>query len=176
MRSDHTRKIITGLSLLMILSLYTNQVCAQTENIQITDIKHQLIDTTQIGTRTAHYYSFFITFSNTGDKKSSNITVFLEDPELNARLEVVSFELQPDQNKTFIYENWPTTLLGQVTINVTYQPSDLGIPQTKSNTGIQAYTFLIGTDQNTNETPGFQFLWLIIAILFILNIFRRSKA
>ena len=175
MRSDHTRIIITGLSLLMILSLYTNQVSAQTENIHITDIKHQLIDTTQIGTRIAHYYTFFITFSNTGDKKSSNITVFLEDPELNARLEVASFELQPDQNKTFIYENWPTTLLGQVTINVTYQPSNPGIPQTKNNTGKQAYTFTIGTDQNTNETPGFQFLCLIIAIIFILNIFRKSK-
>ena len=168
-----TTILLMGLTILLLTNLLSPTTTAQNPNITISEIKHQLINTETIGARLAHYFTFWITFTNTGDIASNNITAYLEDPELNARLEINSFTLQPHQNITLIYEEWPTTLLGQTTINITYNPTEADVEQTQYNTGKKPYTFQIGSPTNTEETPGFHLMTFVISLLIFI-IFKRK--
>jgi hypothetical protein len=151
------------------------EVNAQNPNLSITDVKHQLLSTKTIGARQAHYFAFFITFSNTGDVETDNITVYFNDPELNARLEIGSFTLTPNQNITLVYDEWPTTLLGETTINITYSPTEQGVEHTSYNTGTKAYTFTIGALPDNNQTPGFEIIIFLLSLITFILVLEKRK-
>ena len=175
MQQKRIHTLFMGLTLLIIFNLFVTNTTAQQAQISITDFKYQLIRTTPIGTREAYYFNFWITFTNTGESLSPNITAYLEDPELNAKLEINKFSLQPNQNITLIYEDWPTTLIGEFAINITYDPTSPDIEANKYNSGKKQYIISAGTT-TTNDTPGFEIaLFLLITTLYLLLNDKNKK-
>ena len=174
MRKKISTILIFGLSILILFNIFVIESSAQNSNISITEIKHQLTKTTNIGTTQAHYYTFEITFLNTGDTATPNITVYFEDPELNTPLEIQSFTLEPNQNTTIKYEEWPTTLLGNIQINITYDPTSPDILSTPSNSGKEPYHLSIGPT-TTEQTPGFQFTIFISCILITTILIKKKR-
>jgi len=154
--------------------LFLNPLCnAQQANVYIKDVTVQLTQTRPpIGTKTIREYRITAILYNTGDAKSVNITVKLKDPQpgLNATLifQPEDYALKPNEEKTFVFENWPTSLSGDIALNISFKPSSPNVLLTEDNSGSYIYSLHIGDDSTTTSTPGFEVLIVLIAILAFL--------
>jgi hypothetical protein len=157
-------------------------VCtAQEAKISVKNVTVQLLETrAPVGTRVVHVYTIIAILSNTGDIKSDEISVFFHDPEFNTtttpplRLSPFNISIGPHENQTFILQNWPTPLTGDVPINISYTPSAPTVVETIDNSGYYVYTLHIGGSTSTKSTPGFEVLIVFIA-LFILLLRKQLK-
>jgi len=82
--------------------------------------------------------------------------------------------LNPDENKTFILQNWPTPLSGDIPINISFGPSSPDILPTDENHGYYVYTLSINGEKKTTSTPGFEIAFILVAIM-VLVMGRRIK-
>ncbi len=152
----------------------------QQANVSIKDVSVQLTQTRPpIGAITIREYRITAILQNTGNTDSVNITVKLRDPEpgLNATLQFQppNYSLKPNEEKTFVVENWPTSLSGDIALNITFQPSSPNVLLNAYNSGSYTYALHIG-DMNTKpSTPGFEILVVLLAILGFLFI-KKIKA
>ncbi len=170
------KTILTYLLLLVNLTvfLFFSPLCtAQDANIIFKDVAVQLTQTRPpVGTTTIREYRITAVLHNTGDRDSVNITIKLRDPQpgLNATLifQPESYSLGPNEEKTFVFENWPTSLSGDVLLNISFKPTSPNVLETESNSGFYLYTLHIGTDTPKTSTPGFEVLAVLIAILAFL--------
>jgi hypothetical protein len=103
----------------------------------------------------------------------------LKDPQpgLNATLtfQPQSYSLAPNEEKTFIFENWPTSLTGNVLLNITFKPTSPNVLETEYNHRSYIYTLQIGTETPKTSTPGFECLFVVIAIIAFLYIKQRRN-
>ena len=146
---------------------------AQRANVSIKDVTFQLIQTRPpVGTTTIREYKITAILYNTGDTESVNVTVKLKDPQpgLNASLTFKpnSYSLKPNEEKTFVFENWPTSLTGDIPLNISFQPSSPTVLVTQYNTDSYIYTLHIGNATKKTSTPGFEAMIVLIAILAFL--------
>lgn len=166
----------------MILCMFIvfGSVCeGQQAHVSVKDVTVQLIKTRPpVGGMIIREYEIRAILCNTGDISSVNITVQFKDPELgineNLTLQPKSYPLQPNEEKTFVFENWPTALSGNVILNISYEPSSPNIVHTAYNSGHYLYTIQIGNTETTPSTPGFEILFVIIA-LFIILLKKQTK-
>ena len=166
--------LFVNLSSFLLLSPFCS---AQHANVSIKDVTVQLTQTRPpIGTTTIREYTITAILQNTGDSESVNITVKLKDPQpgLNATLifQPENSSLKPNDEKTFVFENWPTSLSGDIAINISFQPSSPDVLLTEFNSGYYIYTLHIGDVIKTTSTPGFEVFVVLIAILAFLFITR----
>lgn len=162
--------LFVSLSFLLFLSPFCS---ANQADVSIKDVNVQLIQTRPpIGTTTIREYRITAILYNTGDTLSVNVTVKFRDPQpgLNATLtfQPEDYSLQPNEEKTFIFENWPTSLSGDIPLNISFQPSSPNVLLTEYNSGSFVYTLHIGDNTKTTSTPGFELLVVFIAILAFL--------
>jgi uncharacterized protein YxeA len=163
------------------LFLFLNPLCtAQQANISIKDVTVQLTQTRPpVGTTTIREYRITAIVHNTGDTNSVNITVKLKDPQpgLNASLifQPEDYSLKPNEEKTFVFENWPTSLSGDIPLNISFQPSSPNVLVTQYNSDSFIYTLRIGNDTAKPSTPGFEVMIVLIAILALLFIKQKRK-
>lgn len=154
--------------------LILGPVCqAQQAHVTIQNVSVELVKTRPpVGGVTIREYTISAVLSNIGDSKSVNITVKFRDPEPgisgNLTLQPESYSLQPNEEKTFIFENWPTTLSGTIILNISFDPSSPNVVHTDDNSGHYLYTLQIGDSQTTTSTPGFEVLIVLVALLVIL--------
>jgi PGF-CTERM protein len=156
--------------------LFLSPFCSANQaDVSFKDVTVQLIQTRPpIGTTTIREYRITAILYNTGDTKSVNITVKLKDPQpgLNATLifQPEDYSFKPNEEKTFVFENWPTSLSGDIALNISFQPTSPNVLLTEYNSGSYIYTLHIRDDTKTTSTPGFEVLVVLIAILAFLFI------
>jgi len=154
--------------------LFLSPFCSANQaGISIKDIAVQLVQTRPpIGTTIIREYRITAILYNTGDTNSVNITVKLKDPQpgLNATLifQPEGYSLKPNEEKTFVFENWPTSLSGDVPLNISFRPTSPNVLETSYNSNFSVYTLQIGDSKTTTSTPGFEVLVVLIAILAFL--------
>ncbi len=179
------KKTTKGILILLIItigfSLYLNSSCAAEEaRIVFKDVTVQLTQTrTPVGTTTIREYRISAAVQNVGDTKSVNITMSLKDPQpgLNATLtfQPQSYSLAPNEEKTFVFENWPTSLTGNVLLNISFKPTSPNVLETESNHRSYFYILQIGMEAPKSSTPGFQFYFALSAIIIFLLIKKTRK-
>ena len=170
--------LCVSLSFIMVLG----PVCtAQHATVLIKNVSVQLVETREpIGNRVIRVYNIIAVLHNSGDDKSDEITVNFYDPEFNKtttsplKLTPFNASLNPDENKTFILQNWPTPLSGDIPINISFGPSSPNILVTPENSGYYIYTLSINGEKKTTSTPGFEIAFILVAIM-VLVMGRRIK-
>jgi len=161
--------------------LFFNPTCTAKEaHIVFKDVTVELTQTRPpIGTTTIREYRITAFLQNTGDTDSVNITVKLSDPQpgLNATLifKPETYSFAPNEEKTFVFENWPTSLSGDVPLNISFRPTAPNVLETQQNTGFYVYTLHIDNSNTKTSTPGFEVLIFFLATLILLLQKTRRK-
>jgi len=164
--------LFISISFLMLLG----PVCiAQHAVVSIKDVNVQLLKTRSLaGGTIIREYKISAILQNSGDIPSVNITVKFKEPEPgisgNLTMQPVEYSLEPNEEKTFVFENWPTTLSGQIPLNISFGPSSPTVLLTSDNSNFSLYTLQIENDNNNKptSTPGFEVLIVLVAILALL--------
>jgi hypothetical protein len=165
--------LVVSLSFLIIFI----PVCSAQATISIKDISVELLKTRPpVGQRIIREYKISVVLCNTGDTNSTNISVKFLEPEPgltgNLTLQPLSYSLQPNEEKTFVFENWPTTLTGDVLLNISFGPSSPFVLSDSTNSGFYIYTLSIENGNTTNSTPGFQ-VFIVLVALFVFLLKKR---
>ena len=161
------------LSFFIILS----PLCSAQADISIKDVSVELLRTRPpVGQRIIREYKISVVLCNTGDTNSTSISVKFLEPEPgitgNLTMQPASYSLQPDEEKTFVFENWPTMLTGDVLLNISYRPSSAFVLPNSTNSGYYIYRLSIGNGNTNTSTPGFEALIVLVA-LFVFLLKRR---
>ena len=165
-----------SLSFIMLLS----PVCtAQHATVTIRNVNVQLIETRPpVGGTTIREYKIIAILYNSGDIQSVNISVKFKEPQSgiggNLTMQPASYSLMPNETKTFVFENWPTPLSGDIPINISFGPSSPNVIKTEDNFGYYVYTLSINGEKKTTSTPGFEIACILVAIM-VLVMGRRIK-
>jgi hypothetical protein len=168
--------LFVSLSFIMLLG----PVCtAQHATVSIKNVNVQLIETRPpVGGTTIREYKISVILLNSGDIQSVNITVKFKEPQPgiggNLTMQPASYSLMPNETKTFVFENWPTPLSGDIPINISFGPSSPNVLVTQENSGYYVYTLSINGDKKTTSTPGFEIACILVAIM-VLVMGRRIK-
>lgn len=165
------------LSFLIVLGPVSNAASAK---LTITNVSVQLVETRNLaGNRTIHVYDIIAVIHNSGDMISDKIDVYFRDPEFNIttplRLDPYNVSVDPDENMTFILHDWPTPLIGDLPINISFSPSSPNVVETSNNHGYYLYTLHIGDNTTTTSTPGFEVVYSLGAIVALLMLKKRRK-
>jgi hypothetical protein len=150
-------------------------------NIIFKDVTVQLVQTRPpVGTTTIHEYTITAVLQNIGMVDSDNITVTLKDPQpgLNATLtfQPATYALKPSEEKTFVFEDWPTSLSGTVLLNISFKPTSPTVLETEYNSRHYYYMLHIGNDTTTKKsTPGFEAPLVLLALLVFVYIQQKKK-
>jgi hypothetical protein len=134
-----------------------------------------------VGGTTIREYKISAIIQNSGDIPSVNITVKFKEPQPgisgNLTMQPGSYSLQPNEETTFVFENWPTTLSGDILLNISFEPSSPTVLLTSDNSGFYLYTLHIenNTTHTTPSTPGFEVLIVLVALLVLLLLKQTKK-
>jgi hypothetical protein len=171
MKSKKVAFMIVSLACLGVVLL--GPVCLAEAAISITDVTVELIKVRPpVGGSIIREYNITAVLRNTGDTKSTNITVIFKDPQSgitgNLTFQPESYSLRPDEEKTFVFANWPTPLSGDLLLNISFKPASPKELITTSNSGYYQYTLQIGEGNSATSTPGFEVFIVVLAIVSIL--------
>jgi hypothetical protein len=124
-------------------------------------------------TDAGYYYYIYVTISNTGDTKSCPIDIkLLEDGYTTVwpnNCRNVTFE--PGEQKTFTFD-WPTFSANDE-VEIKFQANNpLNI--TADTSGIKTVNVIYKGSNDSQGTPGFVFLGLLIS-LFVILIIKKKK-
>ncbi len=168
--------LIIGFSFIMLLGPICN---AQHATVSIENVNVKLIETRPpVGGTTIREYKIIAILYNSGDTQSVNITVKFKEPQPgidgNLTMQPASYSLMPNETKTFVFENWPTPLSGDIPINISFGPSSPTDIKTEDNSGYYVYTLSVNGEKKTTSTPGFEIACILVAIV-VLVMGRRIK-
>jgi hypothetical protein len=172
---------IIGLGSLSLLIVFGAVCNASSARLTITNVNVQLVETRNlVGNRTVHVYDIIAFIHNSGDMISDKITVYFRDPEFNVtapqiKLDPYNVSLDPNGNMTFILHDWPTPLVGDVPLNISFSPSSPNVVETSNNHGHYLYTLHIGDNTTTTSTPGFEIVILLGAIIITLLMVKKRR-
>jgi len=159
--------ILVNLGFIIIFS----PVCTAQAHLSIKDVSVELIKIRPpVVDRTIREYRIRVILCNTGDTTSPAVSVRFQDPEGsgNLTLEPLSYSLQPNEEKTFVLENWPTILSGDVPLNISFSPISPYVSRDFTNSGYYIYLLSIGNNKTTTATPGFETVIVFIALFAFL--------
>jgi PGF-CTERM protein len=171
--------LFVSISFVMLLGPVCN---AQHAVVSIKDVTVQLLKIRPpVGGTTIREYKISAIIQNTGNIPSDNITVKFREPQPgisgNLTMQPGSYSLQPHEETTFVFENWPTTLTGDIPLNISFEPSSPNVLLTSDNSGFYLYTLHIenNTTPTTPSTPGFEVLIVLVALLALLGLKQKKK-
>jgi hypothetical protein len=153
--------------------LLLGSVCLAESVISISDVTVELIKVRPpVGGSVIREYTITAVLRNTGDTKSTNITVMFKEPQSgitgNLSFQPESYSLQPNEEKLFVFTPWPTPLNGEILLNISFKPTSPKELITTYNSGYYHYTLQIGDGKSTTSTPGFEIFLAVIAIVSLL--------
>ncbi|KAA0007764.1 MAG: hypothetical protein DRN01_05750 [Thermoplasmata archaeon] len=157
-------KMIVLTFLAAILLLQTVQAH---EEISLVDVSHTLKKERQAGGWTIRTYIINVTLANNGDTASVDTTVDVEDNE--GFILHKNTTLNPGETKVLSFE-WTTKNPQQQIVNISYGPTSKNVPHTSYNSGKTTLTIeaLPGYENNGKKTPGFEFMFLVAALLMLV--------
>ncbi len=175
MKSKRELYFIIGIFCFSLLIFFWPVCHAQQASLSIKNVSVQLVETREsVGNRTIRVYNILAVIHNSGTVKSDEITVYFYDPEYNKtttppiKLTPLAASVSPNENITFILQNWPTLLTGEVPINISFRPSSPNVVETPYNHGSYVYMLQIGNAQKSSSTPGFEVAIVLVALIFFL--------
>lgn len=118
-------------------------------------------------------YLIKINLQNTGTKKSEELVVNITDEE-GFSLRNLTY-INPGESKIISF-TWSTLLIRDQEITANFYPSDLDARWTKYNKGKTTFTIKMDNENDgitATNTPGFEFLILIFAMIFLTIIYKR---
>jgi hypothetical protein len=179
MKSKRTLFLIMLFASLSFIMLLGPVCTAQHATVTIRNVNVQLIETRPpVGGTIIREYKIIAILYNSGDIQSENISVKFKEPQSgvggNLTMQPASYSLMPNETKTFVFENWPTPLSGDIPINISFGPASHDILVTPENSGYYVYTLSINGDKKTTSTPGFEIACILVAII-VLVMGRRIK-
>jgi len=147
---------------------------AQAQLSLLDTFTYQLVKNETIGNLNVRTYTFSVNIHNSGDQTSDLIEVKFEEPEIGGFITLGNGTIAPGENQTFLLEEWPTVIIGDVTMNFSFNPVNPDTLPTEFNSGKK--TFIIpALETNVTETPGFELVFVVIAILVVLLRNTRKK-
>jgi len=117
------------------------------------------------------YYTIFITIKNTKTTPFEKLTVEILDDKYDIPTQT-TYSFQPQETKTFTFEDMPFAGGTVHQVTVTYEPENAS-RRTSSNTGFT--TFNITYSPETTDSPFIHPLLTIFTILFITLIIKKKK-
>lgn len=159
-------------------TLFSTTCSAQTVDISITSVNAILLNTRTVGDTEIHTYRIIAVLYNNGNASSEEISVKFHDPGYNESFNPLELmpknaSLGPNGSKTFVFESWPTSLIGNIPINITFSPTSSSIQANQYNSGYYIYSLSIGSSKATKSTPGFEIAFVVLAIVILLS--RKLK-
>jgi tetrahydromethanopterin S-methyltransferase subunit F len=180
MKLKNSIGLFVGVLFIFLLCIFLPACTASSSKLSIKNVSVQLVETRDIaGNRTIHVYNIFAILYNSGDMISEEINVYFYDPEFNKTtppltLNPLNVSLDPNENMTFVLENWPTPLSGDIPINISFGPSSPNVLETDKNHGHYIYTLHIGNSNTTTSTPGFE-IGIVFCAILVLFVWRNRK-
>ena len=119
-------------------------------------------------------YEINVTLLNSGINSSEELIVNLTDEE-NFSL---SKKIILNQNETKVVSfTWSTLLIKNQQIIVSFYPSNLDTDWNQYNHGSKTFTIYIADekDKNTTNSPGFEIIFVIIAILIFIFLLKKRN-
>jgi hypothetical protein len=174
--------LFVGIFCMFFLTAFAPICNASGAALSIESVNLQLIETREVGNRIIRVYDVIAVLHNTGDVQSDAITVYFSDPEYNTttpslQLTPYNISIDPNENITFTFQDWPTPLTGDIPINISFRPSATDVLAIKDiNYGYYIQTLHIENNEDTTKgTPGFEVVMVLGAILVLLLIRIRRK-
>jgi hypothetical protein len=182
MRLKRSLWVVKALICISLLTILLPIGTAQQAELVI-DVSVQLVETREpIGNRVVHVYNITAILHNSGDVKSDEITVYFYDPGYNKttippmKLTPSNASLAPGESMTFVLLDWPTTLSGNIPINISFRPTSTSVLLKEGeNFGYYVYMLSINNAKKTTSTPGFEIACVLIAILVLVTGRRIKK-
>ena len=128
------------------------------------------IKSIEIGGKIWIFFNISVNLYNSGNIKSDNITIKLQDEDFNYTQKGF---VMPGETKKFIFIDHPLLGLGKHIIDITYYPTNLDIPLTDDNSGSISIIVEYGYGDVDVSTPGFEFISLIALLAIIFIILRK---
>lgn len=183
MKSKRLLWFVVGILCVCLFINFEPVSCAQQgSSLSIKTVSVQLVETREpVGNRTIHVYNIMAVLHNSGTVKSDQITVYFYDPEYNKtttpplKLTPSNLSLNANEDETFVLQNWPTTLTGEVPINISFQPTDPNVVLNQYNSGSYVYILSIGNTKKSTSTPGFEVAFVLVALLILLLMKQGRK-
>jgi hypothetical protein len=179
MNSSRFVCLLVGFLCLIILPIAGSAINVQHTGVQIKNVSVQLVGTRPpVGNKEIHVYDIVVVMYNNDSAQSDEISVFLQDPEFNntaqLKLTPTNATLNPLETRTFVLENWPTPLSGNIPLNISYKPTSAQVLSTEKNSGYYVYMLKISSANKTSSTPGFECLLMLFALAFFV-IYTKIK-
>ena len=166
---------------LCLSSLFPMISSGKEAGVSITSVNAVLLQSRMLGTREIHSYRLLVVLRNSGSSPSDQISVQFNDPEYNASttpplvLSPENYSLSPGETKVFNFSEWPTSLTGDVPLNISFAPTTQNVHVSPTNTGYYIYTLHIGGGKTTSSTPGFEVLVILCAVCVLMMWRKRHK-
>jgi len=173
MKSKVFLLILTGILFTSLFSGNVFETCtAEDEFYKISMYESsEFVKTTEIGGDTWVFFNISITLYNSGNIKSDNITLKLQDEDSNYTREG---SVMSGETKTFTFVEHPLMGLGEHKLDVSYFPTDLSIPMNDDNSGYKMLVVSYEDSDGDGSTSGFEIISLI-CILALVVLMRKRK-
>ncbi len=174
MRSNVFLLMLAGILFIGLFSGNIIEMCtAEDEHYKISmDVSSEFVKATESGGKTWTFFNITVALYNSGNVKSDDITVKLQDEDANYTRKG---SVMPGENKTFVFVEHPLLGLGEHKIDISYYPTDLTVKTNNDNSGSTTFTVGYDNDDDGTSTPGFEFIFIILAVAFVLLIRKKIK-
>jgi len=138
-------------------------------NISLSDMRYEITRTEILQNQEVVYYNIYITLSNLGTIDSDDITLEIVGDD---GLPLYDHDVIPaGGSRVFSWEDPHFVFIGAIDhyINISYYPTDLSISRTEQNLG-EDYLILEYNDNRDGNTPGFEFILLIMTLIMYIGI------
>ncbi len=174
-------KVILTLVFLSLFLGYISYSCEAQKtdyNIEVVGKDFEFLETKTIGNSKINYYDITVRLKNSGNQVSDDITFAIWEENEGKTMQVKrNSVVQPGEIKKFVFSDWIVEGTGEHTVIYEYYPTNLNSSEyTSYNSGEGSFKINDGTVKETTDTPGFEFLSIIIVICFILfYIYDKKK-
>ena len=144
----------------------------QSISIDTTKTNYNFLKKEQIGNQIIMYYDIFITLKNSGNSISDDIILDVIDD--GGYPFIQNYTFSPEENKTFIMENWVFEGEGIHNITINYYPTNESRKNSLNSGSMVLYINENNQNQN-NSTPGFEafILFMTLIIFFIITKYKK---
>lgn len=163
---------IISIFLVLIILLSINSLAESNYDIEVVDTDYEFLETMH---QKFNKYDIIITLKNNGDEDSDDITIKVREENEGENLSVFrNGTVKAGETMQFSFEDWIVSGTGEHTVIYEYFPTNENIETNNYNSGTGSFKINDGSVEN-EDTPGFELVLVLLAIISIYLIKRRKK-
>mgnify|MGYP006284578287 CR=1 FL=1 len=168
--------MLVFLSLVLGYTSYSCDAAGENYNIEFVGKDFEFLETKTIGNSKINYYEITVRLTNIGSQVSDDITLAIWEENEGKTMQVKrNSTIQPSEIKKFVFSDWLVEGTGEHTVIYQYSPTNLNSSEQNSyNSGDGSFKINDGTVAENTDTPGFEFISIII-VLYLIVIFKYNK-